>query len=48
MVGDRARLSRDRLLVVERQLDHSHSYDGQSVYAWEPPPEVPPMARRGG
>jgi hypothetical protein len=34
--------------IIAGELDHSHSYGGRSVYGWEPPPEVPPMARRGG
>jgi hypothetical protein len=33
--------------VIARELDHSHSYGGRSVYGWEPPPQVPPMARQG-
>jgi hypothetical protein len=35
IIGDRARRDRDRLLIVQRQLDHSHSYGGRSVYGWE-------------
>jgi uncharacterized protein len=34
--------------IIAVELDHSHSYGGRSVYGWEPPPEVPLTARRGG
>jgi hypothetical protein len=33
--------------IIAEELDHSHSYGGRSVFGWEPPPEVPPMARQG-
>ncbi len=34
--------------IIAEELDRSHAYGGRSVFGWEPPPEVPPMARRGG
>jgi uncharacterized protein len=34
--------------IIAGELDHSHSYGGRSVFGWERPPEVPPIARRGG
>jgi hypothetical protein len=33
--------------IIADELDHSHSYGGRSVYGWEPPPEVPSVARTG-
>jgi hypothetical protein len=33
--------------IIAEELDHSHSYGGRSVLEWEPPPQVPPIARRG-
>jgi hypothetical protein len=33
--------------VIADELDHSHAYGGRSVFGWEPPPQVPPVARQG-
>jgi hypothetical protein len=33
--------------IIADELDHSHAYGGRSVFGWEPPPQVPPIARRG-
>ena len=33
--------------IIAEELDHSHSYGGRSVLGWEPPPEVPQIARQG-
>jgi uncharacterized protein len=33
---------------IAEELNHSHSYGGRSVFGWEPPPEVPQIARQRG
>jgi hypothetical protein len=33
--------------IIAEELDHSHSYGGRSVLGWEPPREVPRIARQG-
>ena len=33
--------------IIAEEFDRSHAYGGRSVFGWESPPEVPPMARRG-
>jgi hypothetical protein len=32
--------------IIAAELDHSHAYGGRSVFGWEPPPQVPSLARR--
>jgi hypothetical protein len=34
--------------LIADELDHSHSYGGRSVFGWEPPRDVPQVARRSG